>query len=145
MWQQPYFKQEWLDTGYILYTNGWPIIDSFLIMAMVYGWHKFILMMIACEKPVIFAFSLTELYSNKYIYLQLLSKTQYESGIFSDYIHQFVHSYYCKVYIHSEKSFARLILFYSRNFWQQNWEQFVIYINSYCIYIGDLCLQLWLK
>ncbi len=47
--------------------------------------------------------------------------------------------------LHSEKSLARSMLFYSRNCRQQNWTQFVLYINSDCVYIGDLWLQLWLK
>ncbi len=47
--------------------------------------------------------------------------------------------------LHSEKSLARSMLFYSRNCRQQNWAQFVLYVNSDCMYIGDLWLQLWLK
>ncbi len=47
--------------------------------------------------------------------------------------------------IHSEDSLARSMLFYSRNTQQQNWVQFVLYINSDCIYIGDRWLQLWLQ
>ncbi len=47
--------------------------------------------------------------------------------------------------MHSEKSLARSMLFYNRNCRQQNWVQFVLYINSDCMYIGDLWLQLWLK
>ncbi len=37
------------------------------------------------------------------------------------------------------------MLFYSRNNWQQNWAQFVLYINGDYMYIGGLWLQLWLK
>ncbi len=44
--------------------------------------------------------------------------------------------------MHSEKSQARSMLFYSRNCWQQNWVRFVLYIKSDCVY---LWLQLWLK
>ncbi len=51
----------------------------------------------------------------------------------------------CFRFVHSEKSLVRSMLFYSRNCWQQNWVQFVLYINSDCMYIGDLWLQLWLK
>ncbi len=47
--------------------------------------------------------------------------------------------------LHLEKSLARSMLFYSRNCWQQTWVHFVLYINSDCMYIGDLWLQLWLK
>ncbi len=43
---------------------------------------------------------------------------------------------------HSEKSLDRSMLFYSRNWWQQNWAQLVLYINSDCVYIGDIWLQL---
>ncbi len=45
----------------------------------------------------------------------------------------------------SEKSLARSMLFYSRNCSQPNLMQFLLYINSDCMYIGDLWLQLWLK
>ncbi len=31
---------------------------------------------------------------------------------------------------HSEKNLARSMLFYSRNYQQQYWAQFVLYINS---------------
>ncbi len=41
---------------------------------------------------------------------------------------------------HSEKSLAKSMLFYSRNCQQQNWAQFVLYINSDC-----MLLQLWHK
>ncbi len=51
----------------------------------------------------------------------------------------------CAICIHSEKSLARSMLFYSRNSEQQNWVQFVLYINNDCMYIADLWLQLWLK
>ncbi len=47
--------------------------------------------------------------------------------------------------VHSEKSLARSMLLYSRNCQQQNWVQFVLNINSDCMYIGELWLQLWLK
>ncbi len=47
--------------------------------------------------------------------------------------------------IHSEKSQANQCYFTADvHFQQQNWAQFVMYINSDCKYIGDLWLQLWL-
>ncbi len=47
--------------------------------------------------------------------------------------------------LHSEKSLIRSMLFYSRKCRQQNWAQFVLYINSDCMYISYLWLQLWLN
>ncbi len=44
--------------------------------------------------------------------------------------------------VHSEKSLARSMLFYSRNCQKQSWAQFVLYINSDCMYFW---LQLWHK
>ncbi len=49
---------------------------------------------------------------------------------------------------HSEKSLARSMLFYSRNYQHQNWAQIVLYINSECISVWPICdryLQLWHK
>ncbi len=50
--------------------------------------------------------------------------------------------WYILYVIHSEKSLARWMLFYSRNCQQQNWAQFVLYVNSDCMHIGDFWLQL---
>ncbi len=37
------------------------------------------------------------------------------------------------------------MLFYSRDSWQRNLAQFVMFLNSDCMCTGDLLLQLWLK
>ncbi len=43
------------------------------------------------------------------------------------------------------ESIVRSMLFYSLNCRQQNWAQFLLYINRDCIYISDNWLQLWPK
>ncbi len=46
---------------------------------------------------------------------------------------------------HLDKSLARPMLFYSRNCWQQNWVQFVLYIKQWLYIFGNLWLKLWLN